>query len=296
MTIDLVFPARDLVGESIVWDDRKNLLYWVDIIGKSIHSLNPKSGQHRVWTTPEIVTSIGLGVHEQVVVGLKKQVCLWGFEDNFIPLAKIEYDQPDNRLNEGIVAPDGSFLVGTMENNINPDGTARDIKKKSGQIYRVTADGVVDSLCDDRFGITNTFIWPGNNRLITADTRQNAIYGYEIDPTTGRLVNRTTLIKDFARGYPDGSTRDAEGFIWNCRVAGGGCLIRFDPAGNIDRIIDLPCSWPTSCTFGGPDLETLYVTSARFALHDTHLKNHPHEGGLFALDVKVKGIKANRFG
>ncbi|MDS9950870.1 MAG: SMP-30/gluconolactonase/LRE family protein, partial [Planktomarina sp.] len=89
---------------------------------------------------------------------------------------------------------------------------------------------------------------------------------------------------------------DAEGYIWNCRVVGGGCVVRFDPEGRVDRVVDLPCSWPTSCTFGGPDLKTLYVTSARFTMTDNHLLAHPFEGGLFAIKPGVVGLRANLFG
>ncbi len=74
------------------------------------------------------------------------------------------------------------------------------------------------------------------------------------------------LLKDYERGLPDGSCMDAEGYLWNCRVVGGSCLVRLDGLGKIDRVIELPCSWPTSCAFGGAALDTLYVTSARFTM------------------------------
>ena len=89
---------------------------------------------------------------------------------------------------------------------------------------------------------------------------------------------------------------DAEGFIWNCRVVGGSCLVRFSPDGRIDRVVDLPCSWPTSCAFGGEGLDTLYVTSTRFTMTEDHLAANPQEGGLFAVDAGVSGNPCNRFG
>lgn len=97
------------------------------------------------------------------------------------------------------------------------------------------------------------------------------------------------------RGLPDGSCLDAEGYLWNCRVAGGACLVRFDLNGAIDRIVELPCSWPTNCAFGGPNLDTLYVTSARIGLSAAHLKDHLYEGDLFAVDVGVAGNLEYRF-
>jgi sugar lactone lactonase YvrE len=100
----------------------------------------------------------------------------------------------------------------------------------------------------------------------------------------GRIGNRTTILSGFSRGLPDGSCMDAEGYIWNCRVVGRASLLRFSPDGEIDRVVDLTCTWPTSCAFGGEDLSALYVTSARFTMSNEHLAANPQEGGLFAVD------------
>ena len=129
----------------------------------------------------------------------------------------------------------------------------------------------------------------------TADTLANELYDYRVGKD-GRLSERRVLMKDFPRGRPDGSALDAEGFVWNARVAGGACLARVAPDGHVDRVVDLPCSWPTSCTFGGEGLRTLYVVSARFTMTPEHLAANPQEGGLFALDAGVAGCLAHRFG
>jgi sugar lactone lactonase YvrE len=292
---DLVVDAKNTVGESIVWDDRTETLYWVDIIAKRIHSLIPESGTAHSRQAPGFVTSIGLRRGGGAVLGLLKDVVLWDFADGFTPLATIEPDLPENRLNESVVGPDGAFWLGTMLNNIEPDGSPKDITASTGRLYRLSASGEVKSLSDDVFGITNTLVWTGDGHLITADTISNALYRYRIGPDN-RLHDRKTILEGFERGLPDGSCMDAEGFIWNCRVVGGACVIRLSPDGRVDRIIDLPCSWPTSCAFGGPNLDVLYVTSARFTMNARHLAAHPQEGGLFAIDAGVAGLPANRFG
>lgn len=292
----LVHPAQNTVGESLIWDDLRQSLIWVDIVSKAIHMLNLATGDHQFWEAPDFVTSIGLRTDGGAIVGLTKRVCLWDFGGPFETIADIEFEEPRNRLNEGVVGPDGAFWVGTMQNNINPDGSPIDITASTGKLYRVGADGSVTQISDDLFGITNTFVWPDANSLVTADTLTNRIYRYDRSEASGLLGKRKILLEGFDRGLPDGSALDTDGQIWNCRVAGGACVIRVDQTGKITDKRHLPCSWPTSCAFGGEDLDTLFITSARFTMEAAHLKHHPQEGGLFALKLDVRGVAPNRFG
>lgn len=251
MACELIYPAENIVGESLIWDVREQRLLWVDIVGKSIHSLAPDTGLHQQWKTPDFITSIGLRKDGGAVVALTKTICLWDYGDDFRLLAAVESELPGNRVNEGVVGPDGAFWVGTMQNNIAPDGNPTDITQDTGQLLRCTADGRVTTLSDDKFGIANTFVWTKDGNLITADTMKNEIYSYRLDPISGQLKNRRTIISGFERGLPDGSTLDSEGMIWNCRVVGGSCLLRFNPMGEVRQVAELSCSWPTSCVFGG---------------------------------------------
>ncbi|MDX8452129.1 SMP-30/gluconolactonase/LRE family protein [Mesorhizobium sp. VK9D] len=293
---DLAFDARDVVGESMVWDDRRGRLVWVDIIGRRIHRLDPLTGNHESWPTPDLVTSVGLRKDGGAIVGLRKEVALWDFEGPFRTIATIEPDRPGTRLNEGAVAPDGSFWAGTMTNNIGPDDAPIAIARDEGRLYRIGPDGEVTSLSEDRFGITNTMVWTADGRFITADTTKNALYSYAWDKISSRLREPLPFFVDFGRGLPDGSCPDAEGHVWNCRVVGGSCLVRIAPDGRLDRIAELPCSWPTSCAFGGENFDVLFVTSARFTMSADHLQANPQEGGLFAIRPGVRGAPANRFG
>jgi sugar lactone lactonase YvrE len=294
-TARLVLDAKNIVGESIVWSAADEALYWVDIGGRSIHRLDPAKGRHDSWKTPDLPTSIGLCEGGGFIVGLRCEVALWKPGEPFRTLAVPEPELPDNRLNEGRVAPDGSFWVGTMQNNLEADGSPRAMDRDSGAIYRIGADGSVHRLTADAFGITNTMVWLNDGRFVTADTTKNALYAYDFDPSTGALRDRRGFGTVIDRGLPDGSCLDAEGFVWNCRVVGGAALARIAPDGRLDRLVELPCTWPTSCTFGGRDLATLYVTSARFTMTDEHLSGHPLEGGLFALDAGVAGTPEHLF-
>ena len=290
----LVLAADDIVGESLVYDDAREALVWVDICGRRIQRLWLGDHRHEAWPTPAFPTSIGLRRDGGAVVGLLKQVALWDYGGPFEPLASLEPDLPDNRLNEGCVAPDGSFWVGTMQNNLTPDGAPKAMTASSGALWRVTPGGAVFRLTPSEYGIANTLVWTREGRLLAADTLANTIYRFDCGPEG--LSGRRVFASGLQRGLPDGSTIDADGFLWNCRVAGGSCLARYAPDGTLDRLVELPCSWPTSCTFGGRDLATLFVTSARFTLTPEHLAAHPEEGALFAIEPGVRGLPPNRFG
>lgn len=295
VTVKAVCESRDCVGESIVWDERSGSLFWVDIVGKRIHRLRLSSGEHQQWATPDFVTALGLREDGGALVSFTKSICLWDFDEHFEPFVEIEPALPGNRINECVVAPDGSYWVGTMQNNIAADGAPQAMDANTGAYYRVESGGKVTPLTGAIFGITNTMAWTADGRFLTADTLANEIYTYAYDDRAKKLDVRSLFASGPDRGVPDGSCLDAEGYLWNCRVGGGACLARFAPDGALDRIVELPCSSPTSCTFGGPDLRTLYVTSARFAMSPEHLKNYPHEGNVWALDVGVAGRLENGF-
>ncbi len=290
----LVFDAADIVGESAVYDERRDALLWVDIGGKRIHRLSLTKRTHEAWPAPDFPTSIGLRADGGAIVGLRDRVALWDYDGEFRALAIVEPDLPDNRLNEGRVGPDGAFWVGTMQNNLDPDGAPRDMTRDSGAIYRVDRNGNVSQLTPREYGIANTMAWTNDGRFLTADTTRNEIYAYDLRAED--LANRRVFAAPLERGLPDGSCLDADGFLWNCRVAGGACIARFRPDGGLDRLVELPCTWPTSCVFGGADLATLYVTSARFTMTAHHLSAHPEEGALFALADVARGSPEFRFG
>lgn len=296
MTCELVLAAEDVVGESLVWDNRRDRLVWVDIIGRRIHALTPATGAHQVWPMPGRVTSIGLCADGGAILGLEREVALWDWQGPPQRLCEVEPDQPGNRLNEGVVGPDGAFWIGTMQNNIAEDDGPLPVTADTGRIYRCTPDGGLHPVTADRFGITNTFVWPGDGHFVTADTTRNALYRYRLDAAAGTLHDRQTILEGYPRGLPDGSCLDAEGMIWTARVVGGSCLTRMAPDGRVLEVVELDCSWPTSCAFGGPGLDTLYVTSARFTMGADHLAANPQEGGLFAVTPGVRGLPPNRFG
>jgi sugar lactone lactonase YvrE len=242
---------------------------------------------------PDFPTSIGLRADGGAIVGLRDRVALWDYDGEFRALAIVEPDLTDNRLNEGRVGPNGAFWVGTMQNNLDPDGAPSDMTRDSGAIYRVDPNGHVTQLTPREYGITNTMAWT-NEGASSPPIRLAEIYAYDL--RGGTLANQRVFASPLERGASDGSRLDADGFLWNCRVAGGACVARFQPDDRLDRLVELPCTWPTSCVLGGADFATLYVTSARFTMTAHHLSAHPEEGALFAAVVGPRGRPEFRFG
>jgi sugar lactone lactonase YvrE len=290
----VIFEARNIVGESIIWSPAEAALYWVDIVGSAIHRLDPATGAHRQWATPELPTSVGLRRGGGFIVGLRQRVALWSPGGTFATFAVPEPDKPGNRLNEGVVAPDGSFWVGTMQDNIGSDGGPKPAPDRTGRLYRISAEGKVTALSPERFGITNTMVWLDDGSFVTADTVTNSLFRFDYDPVALTLANPRPFASSLPRGLPDGSTRDTAGAVYNCRVAGGAGIARIDPAGDVE-MIELPVRSPTSCTFGGPQLQTLYVTSARFGMSEAEVATHPLEGALLAIPFSVQGKRSSTF-
>jgi sugar lactone lactonase YvrE len=294
MAARLVFDARDIVGESLLWDDRRHRLVWIDIIGRRVQALDPETGAHRLWPLPFRPTSISLREDGDAMLCSERHICRWDWESDPVPLVEVEPDLPMNRLNEGAVGPDGALWIGSMHQNIAEDDGPADIPEATGRLYRYTPDGVLSQVTDDLFGITNTLVWPDPDILVVADTLENALYRYRIGHD-GRLGPREVFAQGLDRGLPDGSCTDASGRIWNARVVGGHAVACIGKDGTLVEYVGLPCSWPTSCAFGGSDFGTLFVTSARFTMSREHLEEAPFEGGLFAVPSSSRGCAPNRF-
>jgi len=290
-----VLACGCVVGESLIWDDRAARLVWVDMLGHTIHMFDPVGRTYQRHDTPGMVTSIGLRQDGGYVVGLEKSVALWSPEQAFQTLVQIETDRPGNRLNEGVVGPDGCFWVGTMQNNVDAEGTPREQTDASGQVWRIHPNGQAELMLDAGFWLTNTIAWLGE-RVIIGDTGQNALYSFAHAPKGG-LHDKRAFLESYDIGLPDGSCVDANGCLWNCRVVGGAEVLCLSADGLPVQRVRTPCTWPTSCVIGGPDMDTLFVTSARFTMSDAHLSKAPWEGDLFAYKGdRISGRLHYRFG
>ena len=283
------------MGESPHWDDQSAALYWVDITGRRLRRWEQRGGRVSTWPMPGYPTALALRRHVPgAIVTVGNRVCLFHPDHGLTTFCVPEPDRPDNRLNEGACDPAGRFFVGSMENNLDTNGNPRDFAADAGRLWRIGATGIVTLADDHPYGIPNTLVWREDGTLLSGDSIARAIYAYDWDAASGALSNRRMFSDEALPGVPDGSCLDADGYLWNARF-GGGALVRFAPDGRTERVVELPVANPTSCTFGGPDLRTLFVTSARFTLPESRLAANPIEGAVLAIRTEVAGLPARRF-
>ncbi len=295
MQIEIALDAENGVGEGPFWDDVENVLWWVDISKKRVHRWHPASGAHRHWQLddfPSAVVPCEKG--PRLLLAMRDGIYFMDEATGALELfVAHEPDRPQNRTNEAKCAPDGSFWVGTMQNNLNPDGSPKAMTGSTGALYRIRHDGGITREVDG-VGLANTLAWTDDGQtLLFADTGTGVIRAHEVRDD-GRLGTSRVFSDEKLPGYCDGSAIDADGFLWNCRFAGS-AIVRFAPDGAVDRIIQLPVSQPTSCCFAGPDLSTLFVTSARHGIDEAALAKNPAEGAVLAIETGVRGTPSIRF-
>ena len=282
-----IVDCQNVLGEVPVWDVAEQALYWVDIEGAALHRLTPATGSIERWPMPERIASLALRESGGLIVAFASGIALLDLPSMAISwLARPEAHLPGNRFNEGKCDRMGRFWAGTMDDSL---------RAHSAGLYRVDADHTVTKVLGD-VGIANCFVWSReNDRFWFADTLDRKVYTFAYDHATGAVSERRVFADLTSRGFaPDGGTIDAEGFVW-IAMWDGWRVCRFAPDGRLDCEVALPVGKPTSCMFGGPDLATLYVTSAVWDLQGAALMAQPQAGGLFALDVGVRGLPEPRF-
>lgn len=292
-----VVDDKNLLAEGPVWSEEEQALYWLDCLlpRPALHRWHPASDGHDQWPLSNVVASLALRENGGVLLAARTGIHFFDPDTGELELAcALEADKPMNRCNDGKCDRKGRFWVGTMQNNVDANGEEVTISPTAGSLFRFDPDGRHTRM-DSGFGISNTLAWsPDNETMYFGDTMAASIYAYDFDLETGDISNRRLFVQSTEHGYGDGSTIDREGFLWNARWDGG-CLLRFAPDGRIDRVVPLPVQRPTSCAFGGENLDILYVTSARFGLSASELADQPQAGGIFAVDAGVRGLPEPRF-
>lgn len=296
-TATCVLDCQDKLGEGIFWCPVEQVLYWVDIAMPSLlQRYDPATAQHKTWAMPEMITA--LAKRKDGTLFVTSHHGLNFFDPQSGKLTRVatpETDQPLNRANDGAPDAHGRFWYGSMTNNIAPDGSDLEIASPTGTLYRVEHDLQIVAM-DGPIGISNgTCFSPDGRTLYFADTMAEAIYAYDLDLESGEISNKRIFANPTGYGHPDGSTVDAEGYVWNARWEAA-CVIRFSPDGDIDRVVKVPASRVTCCAFGGANLDELYITTSRLNVSPDEIAKHPQAGGLFVIRPGVKGLPRPIFG
>lgn len=278
----------DTLGESAIWCSRDAVLYWVDVRAPALHRLDPLTGATAHWPLPDLCGAVALSQDHRLVLAMRTGVFMFdAAADSLELLVAPEPESMGNRLNDSKCDRRGRLWTGSMRDF----GAAT-----TGSLYRIDADLDCARMLAD-ITVPNALSWsPDDHTLYFADTPDGRIRAYEFDASEGRLGSMRVLVDSGALpGKPDGATVDADGCVWNARYEGG-CVARITPEGRIDRIIEVPASRVTSCAFGGADLRTLFITTARQKLTREELLAQPLAGSLFAVRLDVGGLAEPRFG
>ncbi|HEY0278550.1 MAG TPA: SMP-30/gluconolactonase/LRE family protein [Solirubrobacterales bacterium] len=285
----VVVECGNELGETPIWDEAAGLLHWVDVFAGAVYSLDPAGdGVPRRFEHGVELGAVAPRASGGLVLGASRALIATDLDGgNAETLVAVEPDRPDNRFNDCRVDPSGRFFCGTKTNG--------DSGGSSGALYRIDADLSATVAIADT-GLANGIGWsPDATTLYFIDSPLQRLDAYEFDLATGNVGARRTVAEiDPDDGLPDGLAVDAEGGIWVALVRGG-VIRRFDPDGHIDAEVPLPVANPTCPGFGGPDLGTLYVTSAHLRSDPRYADDHPLAGALFAIDVGVKGVPSPPF-
>ena len=303
-----VVPSGCTLGESVVWSERlqvgkwsgfgpalrKNVvqageprpphiwlmqrLFWVDSVGKALWCWDPVAGGAPLrWDFPEVVGCVALQDNGDLLLGLQSGI--WGFSPDTGSARKIaDFERKlDTRPNDGRVDRAGNFVIGSYNNAHRQDGA------EIGGLWRLSPDGRMQEILDYKFRCSNCVCFsPDGAVMYFTDTPTRRIFAFDYNPA-GKLTNRRLLYEmpSHLSGGPDGAQTDADGYLWAC-LSGAGQVVRIHPeSGRVDTVVELPVTQPTCCTIGGPNMDTLYISTRK-----------ADGGGLYAVQLP-SGIKVS---
>lgn len=290
--IKIVCEAGNRLGEGPLWHPVRQELWWVDIEPGIIHAWSEATGHREVLKLDYRIGTYAFTQTEDLILATERGVERWHADTRSAELLHpLEIDPQYNvvtRFNDGAVDARGRFWIGSMPLN------EAEYHTPAGKLFRFDPDGSLH-LMETEMTISNGIDWSADGEtMLFTDSVRRRIYAYDFDMLTGTISNRRTLIQIAPdSGVPDGLTYDAEGYIWSARYDGFG-LFRYAPDGTEHRFVPLGTQSPTSMTFGGENLDTLYCTSAR--PNGQVAEGDRVAGSLVSFKPGVKGRPVNIFG
>jgi len=285
MQAKTLVACHNELGEGPIWHPLENRLYWLDILEKKIQRYDPRRAEYQVFNVGQKISALGLRGPNSFITAGENGFAFWSLDwDTFRAISNPERGKSDARFNDGKVDRDGRFWAGTM----TAEGA-------SSKLYKLDENLVVTPMIEN-VTISNGIGWsPDDHIMYYADTRRFTIYAYDFEHDKGEISNKREFVQFSGEdGVPDGLTVDAEGYVW-CALWGGWRVERYSPEGECVQTIEVPVAQPSSCTFGGEDFRTLYITSAREGMSQAQLAEQPQAGNLFTCQPGVRGLPESKF-
>lgn len=287
--LELVLDAKATLGEGPCWDQRSGLLYWVDIKENAVHAYDPQQGTNR---TVHLDQMVGAAVPREsggLVLALQHGFHLLDMATEEVTfLADPEKELPDNRFNDGKCDAAGRFWAGTL---------SFEEKDPVAALYCLETDGTVRQVLDGVI-VSNGLGWsPDGKTMYYIDSMTRKVFAFDFELETGRISSRRTAVTiPEGGGFPDGMAVDEEGMLWVAQWDGWQ-VSRWNPATGVQiGAIRVPAARVTSCAFGGPNNDELYITTARTGISEESLASQPLAGGLFRVKPGVAGLPTYRYG
>jgi L-arabinonolactonase len=281
-TAELLVDCRNALGEGVLWDPRSRRVWWTDILGRKVWSLDPSTGAAASLDVPSRVCCFAPRARGGWLMAFAEGFALYDLASgDRRDLAAFEPELPSTRLNDGRTDRAGRFVAGGCD-----EGGEQPISS----VWRVDADGSATLLFGGVVCANTTCFSPDGRTMYFADSPRRVIEAIGYDPATGRLGSRRVLGAVEGPGVPDGACVDADGCLW-VAIWGGDRVERWTPDGRLDRVVEVPVHRPSCCAFGGPGLDTLFITSARKDAGEEELSRLPSSGSLYVLRPGVRGLE-----
>lgn len=289
--MEALTDTRHELGECVLWCERTGRLLWTDIPAATLWAYTPATGRKASWPMPERLCCFALtGSDDRLLLGLASGLAFFTFSSGKVTrICDVEPDIPSTRINDGRCDRQGRFVFGMFNQAEHP-------KHALGGFYRLNLDLSLERLPLPNAAIANSICFsPNGRRMYFADSTQKAILYADYNPCSAEVGRVHTFVAaDAVPGEPDGSTIDAAGFLWSTRW-GAGIVARFAPDGQLERTVPLAVPQPSCPAFGGPDLTTLFVTSAHLGMTNAERVAAPLSGALFAQALEIRGLPESRF-
>jgi L-arabinonolactonase len=272
-----------LLGEGILWDSRRQRLWWTDIHGKRLHRYDWATRALGALEAPDRIGSFGLiAGSESLIAAFAPGIARFDPQTGAVAwLARPEEDMTGLRFNDGRVDRSGRFWSGTMveEGPRTKRACLYSFDRHQGMRCHVRDVRISNGLCTS----------PDGSLLYFADSPARTIWAYDLAESDGTLSNQRVFARTPAGAYPDGATVDGDGCLWSAHW-GASRVVRYTPAGAVDRTVPVPASQPSCVCFAGPKLDVLCVTSARSELSPEALRAEPHAGDVFLFRAGAQGL------